>query len=257
MEASIHRFVRLLRIRQVRISTSRSSTPCAARAEPGVLADRETLKAALRVSLVKDIRDEEVVRRDLRRVLRPGADRRRGPRARPRARPRGPLRRRRPGELHALRGAERDPAGGSRPRHARRHQGVLRPRGHGPAVQPAPGGQQDRPRGDDRRDRASRRTAPPTRPARARRSRSRPTASTAAGCPATSPRRRARRSTPTSTSPSRRRCSGGCRASRTGSATRATRPTRWRCAGAWPGCSRTSRRPSSATSSACWRSSSG
>jgi len=59
MEASIHRFVRLLRIRQVRISTSEVLDAMRCAREPGVLADRETLKAALRVSLVKDIRDEE------------------------------------------------------------------------------------------------------------------------------------------------------------------------------------------------------
>lgn len=58
MEASIHRFVRLLRIRQVRISTSEVLDAMRCAREPGVLADRETLKAALRVALVKDVRDE-------------------------------------------------------------------------------------------------------------------------------------------------------------------------------------------------------
>lgn len=58
MEASIHRFVRLLRIRQVRISTSEVLDAMRCAREPGVLADRETLRAALRVALVKDIRDE-------------------------------------------------------------------------------------------------------------------------------------------------------------------------------------------------------
>jgi uncharacterized protein len=58
MEASIHRFVRLLRVRQVRISTSEVVDAMRCAREPGVLADRETLKAALRVSLVKDLRDD-------------------------------------------------------------------------------------------------------------------------------------------------------------------------------------------------------
>ncbi|MHC1558819.1 VWA domain-containing protein [Actinomycetospora sp. C-140] len=58
MEASIHRFVRLLRIRQVRVSTSEVLDAMRCAREPGVLADRETLRAALRVALVKDIRDE-------------------------------------------------------------------------------------------------------------------------------------------------------------------------------------------------------
>lgn len=58
MEASIHRFVRLLRIRQVRVSTSEVLDAMRCSREPGVLADRETLRAALRVSLVKDVRDE-------------------------------------------------------------------------------------------------------------------------------------------------------------------------------------------------------
>ncbi len=59
MEASIHRFVRLLRIRQIRISTSEVIDAMRCAREPGVLADRETLRAGLRVSLVKDMRDEE------------------------------------------------------------------------------------------------------------------------------------------------------------------------------------------------------
>ena len=58
MEASIHRFVRLLRIRQVRISTSEVLDAMRCAREPGVLADRATLKAALQVALIKDIRDE-------------------------------------------------------------------------------------------------------------------------------------------------------------------------------------------------------
>ena len=59
MEASIHRFVRLLRVRQVRISTSEVIDAMRCAREPGVLADRATLKAALQVALIKDIRDVE------------------------------------------------------------------------------------------------------------------------------------------------------------------------------------------------------
>ncbi|MEJ2861237.1 VWA domain-containing protein [Actinomycetospora flava] len=58
MEASIHRFVRLLRIRQVRVSTSEVVDAMRCAREPGVLHDRETLKAGLRVALIKDIRDD-------------------------------------------------------------------------------------------------------------------------------------------------------------------------------------------------------
>jgi uncharacterized protein with von Willebrand factor type A (vWA) domain len=59
VEASIHRFVRLLRIRSVRVSTSEVLDAMRCAREPGILADRATLKAALRVALVKDLRDEE------------------------------------------------------------------------------------------------------------------------------------------------------------------------------------------------------
>ena len=40
--------------------------------QPGMMRDREQLRAALRVALIKDRRDEEIVRRDLRPVLRAG-----------------------------------------------------------------------------------------------------------------------------------------------------------------------------------------
>ena len=94
------------------------------------------------------------LRRRLRQVLRAGQGRVQRDRARSRARPRGPLRHRRARGLHALRGAERDPAAGPQPRQAGRHPRLLQPRGPRPAVQPAPGGQQDRPGRDDRGDRA-------------------------------------------------------------------------------------------------------
>jgi uncharacterized protein with von Willebrand factor type A (vWA) domain len=60
MENAVHRFVRLLRLRQVRISTPEALDAMACAREPGMLADKEHLRAALRVALVKDRRDEEV-----------------------------------------------------------------------------------------------------------------------------------------------------------------------------------------------------
>ncbi|MEU9818621.1 VWA domain-containing protein [Pseudonocardia alni] len=59
MEASIHRFVRLLRIRSVRISVSEALDAMACAAQPGVLSDKSVLKEALRIALVKDRRDED------------------------------------------------------------------------------------------------------------------------------------------------------------------------------------------------------
>src|SRR3954447_14615455 len=58
MEAGIHRFVRLLRIRGVRGSVSQAVDAMRCAAQPGVLADKAVLKEALRVALVKDRRDE-------------------------------------------------------------------------------------------------------------------------------------------------------------------------------------------------------
>ncbi|MFC5948775.1 VWA domain-containing protein [Pseudonocardia lutea] len=58
MEAGIHRFVRLLRLRGVRISVSEAVDAMRCAAQPGVLADKAVLKEALRVALVKDRRDE-------------------------------------------------------------------------------------------------------------------------------------------------------------------------------------------------------
>lgn len=60
MEASIHRFVRLLRIRAIRISVSEAVDAMRCAGQPGVMSDKATLKEALRVSLIKDRRDEEV-----------------------------------------------------------------------------------------------------------------------------------------------------------------------------------------------------
>src|ERR687890_802619 len=60
MENALHRFVRLLRLRQVRISIPEALDAIACAREPGMLADKTHLKAALRVALIKDRRDEEV-----------------------------------------------------------------------------------------------------------------------------------------------------------------------------------------------------
>ena len=59
MESSLHRFVRLLRLFGVRVSVAEAADAMLAAAQPGVLADAETLRAALRVTLIKDRRDDE------------------------------------------------------------------------------------------------------------------------------------------------------------------------------------------------------
>jgi uncharacterized protein with von Willebrand factor type A (vWA) domain len=60
MERSLHRFVRLLRLRGVRVSVTEALDAMRAAAQQGALADRETLRCVLRVALVKDRRDEEL-----------------------------------------------------------------------------------------------------------------------------------------------------------------------------------------------------
>jgi uncharacterized protein len=60
VERSLHRFVRLLRLRGVRVSVAEAHDAMRAAAQPGALDDRETLRCALRVALVKDRRDEEL-----------------------------------------------------------------------------------------------------------------------------------------------------------------------------------------------------
>jgi uncharacterized protein with von Willebrand factor type A (vWA) domain len=60
VERSLHRFVRLLRLRGVRVSVTEALDAMRAAAQDGALADRETLRCVLRVALVKDRRDEEV-----------------------------------------------------------------------------------------------------------------------------------------------------------------------------------------------------
>jgi uncharacterized protein len=59
METALHRFVRLLRLRGVRISIPEALDAMAGAAQPGMLRDREQLRAALRAALIKDRRDEE------------------------------------------------------------------------------------------------------------------------------------------------------------------------------------------------------
>ena len=59
MENALHRFVRLLRWRGVRISIPEALDAMACAGQPGMMRDREQLRAALRVALIKDRRDEE------------------------------------------------------------------------------------------------------------------------------------------------------------------------------------------------------
>jgi hypothetical protein len=59
MEGAVHRFVRLLRISGVRIGVSETVDALTAMAVPGIAADRELTRAALRTALVKDRRDED------------------------------------------------------------------------------------------------------------------------------------------------------------------------------------------------------
>ncbi|WP_046471996.1 VWA domain-containing protein [Allosalinactinospora lopnorensis] len=60
METSLHRFVRLLRLRGVRVSVAEAADAMRCASQPGVLSDRAVLRDALRVALVKDRRDDEV-----------------------------------------------------------------------------------------------------------------------------------------------------------------------------------------------------
>ncbi|MBS4727931.1 VWA domain-containing protein [Mycobacterium sp. SM1] len=57
MEAAIHRFVRLLRLSGLRISVSEALDAMRCSGQPGMLADRDALRCALRLALVKDRRD--------------------------------------------------------------------------------------------------------------------------------------------------------------------------------------------------------
>lgn len=60
MESALHRFVRLLRLHGMRISVSEATDAMRCAAQPGMLDDREALRDALKVAMVKDRRDEEV-----------------------------------------------------------------------------------------------------------------------------------------------------------------------------------------------------
>ncbi|QHE73988.1 VWA domain-containing protein [Rhodococcus sp. WAY2] len=60
MEQSLHRFIRLLRLRGMRISVPEMLDAMRAAALPTVLADRKLLREVLRVSLVKDCADDQV-----------------------------------------------------------------------------------------------------------------------------------------------------------------------------------------------------
>jgi uncharacterized protein with von Willebrand factor type A (vWA) domain len=60
MEHGLHRFIRLLRAHGVRVSVTEALDAMRACAQPGTLADRETLRYVLLVSMVKDQRDREV-----------------------------------------------------------------------------------------------------------------------------------------------------------------------------------------------------
>ena len=57
MEGALHRFIRLLRLHGVRVSVAEAVDAMHAAAQPGVLSDREVLRSALAVSVVKDRRD--------------------------------------------------------------------------------------------------------------------------------------------------------------------------------------------------------
>ena len=145
-------FVRLLRLGGVRVSIPEALDAMRCASQPGVLADRgPTHRAAGRACQGQAGRTG--LRRDLRRILLAGAGRRRGPRPWPWARSRGSHRHGRTRGVHDVRGAQRDPAAGPRARQASGYPAVFRSAEPRPAVQPAPGGEQNRPRGADGRDR--------------------------------------------------------------------------------------------------------
>ncbi|MBI3212675.1 MAG: VWA domain-containing protein [Mycobacterium sp.] len=60
MEATLHRFVRLLRLGGVRVSIPEALDAMRCAGQPGVLSSRAVLRTALRVALVKDHRDEPI-----------------------------------------------------------------------------------------------------------------------------------------------------------------------------------------------------
>ncbi len=60
MEATMHRFVRLLRLGGIRVSIPEAIDAMRCASQPGMLSDRPLLRTALRVALVKDHRDEPI-----------------------------------------------------------------------------------------------------------------------------------------------------------------------------------------------------
>ncbi|TQL67560.1 hypothetical protein FB381_1441 [Nocardioides albertanoniae] len=76
MDGALHRFVRLLRLQGVRIGISEVVDASRAAGAPGVLENRSLLRSALRVTLIKDQRDEATFERTFERFfnLRPVLD---------------------------------------------------------------------------------------------------------------------------------------------------------------------------------------
>lgn len=60
MVGTLHRFIRFLRLHGLRISVAEALDAIDAASQPGIVADREVLRSALAISLVKDRRDVEV-----------------------------------------------------------------------------------------------------------------------------------------------------------------------------------------------------
>jgi hypothetical protein len=151
VEGALHRFIRLLRLRGMRISTAEAIDAYAAAAAIGV-SDRSALEAALGAALLKDRRDAEVFADTFARFfgLRAVVDADEG-----HGHAHDDLAdNRRAAEDDLVAGPRRRRAGGAQPRQAGRHQGVLQARGPRRAVQPAPGGEQGRPGLADPADRA-------------------------------------------------------------------------------------------------------
>ncbi|WP_205860591.1 hypothetical protein [Phycicoccus sp. HDW14] len=60
MESSLHRFIRFLRLHGMRVSVAEAVDALEAASQPGIMAEREVLRSALAVTLVKDRRDQQV-----------------------------------------------------------------------------------------------------------------------------------------------------------------------------------------------------
>ena len=212
MEGALHRFVRLLRLPAVRVAISEALDAMRARRaaggarRPGAAARRAARRAG------QGPARRGGLRRDLRPVLRAGAV---GAAERGTATGTPTTTSPTTGALEEFTLSE-EPERQPRSR-ATTHgkpddiRELLRPRGPGPAVQPAPGGQQDRPGGADRRDRALQgRPGPPTaEAARVQIATDRLHNAGQPRRPDRQPRARGRRRA--HASPRRRRCSAGCR----------------------------------------------